>query len=68
MAFTDINSENRFVQNPTDKRRETRARVIDFHNAANNRFLAVRELKITGLRSPSYNRRADLVCFVNGLP
>ena len=28
----------------------------------------MRELKITGLRSPSYNRRADLVCFVNGLP
>lgn len=34
----------------------------------NNRFLAVRELKIQGLRSPAYNRRADLVCFVNGLP
>ena len=33
-----------------------------------NRFLAVRELKITGLRTPNYNRRADLVCFVNGLP
>jgi type I restriction enzyme R subunit len=50
-----------------------RARVIDFQNGAvngvpNNRFLAVRELKITGLRSPAYNRRADLVCFVNGLP
>jgi len=28
----------------------------------------VRELKITGLRAPAYNRRADLVCFVNGLP
>ncbi|MEZ6081220.1 MAG: type I restriction endonuclease [Pirellulaceae bacterium] len=28
----------------------------------------MRELKITGLRAPSYNRRADLVCFVNGLP
>ena len=28
----------------------------------------VRELKITGLRTPGYNRRADLVCFVNGLP
>jgi type I restriction enzyme R subunit len=28
----------------------------------------VRELKITGLRTPNYNRRADLVCFVNGLP
>ena len=52
----------------TGQRRETRARVIDFLNAANNRFVAVRELKITGLRSPSYNRRADLVCFVNGLP
>src|SRR5690242_17043843 len=33
-----------------------------------NRFLAVRELKIQGLRTPHYNRRADLVCFVNGLP
>jgi type I restriction enzyme R subunit len=50
-----------------------RARAIDFQNftvngVPNNRFLAVRELKITGLRSPAYNRRADLVCFVNGLP
>lgn len=34
----------------------------------NNRFLAVRELKITGLRSPAHNRRADLACFVNSLP
>jgi len=48
--------------------RTTRARVIDFDKVANNRFLAVRELCITGLRAPSYNRRADLVCFVNGLP
>ena len=48
--------------------RQTMARVIDFRDALNNRFLAVRELKITGLRTPSYNRRADLVCFVNGLP
>jgi type I restriction enzyme R subunit len=53
---------------------EVRARVIDFKNGTaadgtkNNRFLAVRELKITGLRAPGYNRRADLVCFVNGLP
>ena len=43
--------------------------MIDFRNArANNRFLAVRELKIQGVRVPHYNRRADLVCFVNGLP
>ena len=54
--------------------REARARVIDFENKKsasgqpNNRFLAVRELKLTGVRPPSYNRRADLVCFVNGLP
>jgi len=45
-----------------------RAQVIDFRNPANNRFLAVRELKIQGVRVPHYNRRADLVCFVNGLP
>ena len=49
--------------------RFARARVIDFDNApGSNRFLAVRELKLTGIRTPNYNRRADLVCFVNGLP
>ncbi len=54
--------------------RHAQARVIDFSNGKgsdgkpNNRFLAVRELKLTGLRAPSYNRRADLICFVNGLP
>lgn len=36
--------------------------------ARDNRFLAVRELKIQGVRVPHYNRRADLGCFVNGLP
>ena len=50
-------------------RRSARARVIDFDNApGSNRFLAVRELTLTGIRTPNYNRRADLVCFVNGLP
>lgn len=54
--------------------RHAQARLIDFSNGRgadgqpHNRFLAVRELKITGLRAPSYNRRADLVCFLNGLP
>ncbi len=57
-----------------NRQHSAHARVIDFQNRTgpdnrpNNRFLAVRELKITGLRAPSYNRRADLVCFVNGLP
>ena len=51
------------------RRKSARARVIDFNNApGSNRFLAVRELKLTGIRTPNYNRRADLVCFVNGLP
>ncbi|MGO9592999.1 MAG: type I restriction endonuclease subunit R [Steroidobacteraceae bacterium] len=48
--------------------RHAHAHVIDFRNVSNNRFLAVRELKIQGVRVPHYNRRADLVCFVNGLP
>lgn len=51
------------------RQRDGRARVMDFENLpGSNRFLAVRELKLTGLRTPNYNRRADLVCFVNGLP
>ena len=50
-------------------RKSARARVIDFDNApGSNRFLAVRELKLTGIRTPNYNRRADLICCVNGLP
>ncbi len=51
------------------RRRFARARVIDFDNRPGaNRFLAVREHNLTGVRSPHYNRRADIVCFVNGLP
>ena len=50
-------------------RKSARARVIDFGKTPGaNRFLAVRELKLTGIQTPHYNRRADLVCFVNGLP
>src|SRR5258706_9327703 len=50
------------------------AKVMDLKNdrgaegKTNNRFRGVRELKLPGLRTPGYNRRADLVCFVNGLP
>lgn len=51
------------------RQKSARARVIDFdNNPGSNRFLAVRELKLTGIRTPEYNTRADLVCFVNGLP
>lgn len=56
-------------RNSQGHRKSARAQVIDFENApGSNRFLAVRELKLTGIRMPNYNRRADLVCFVNGLP
>jgi type I restriction enzyme, R subunit len=56
-------------QDAEGRRKTARARVIDFGNTPGaNRFLAVRELKLTGVRTPHYNRRADLVCFVNGLP
>ena len=40
--------------------------VIDFDNPESNHFLCVREFWV---RSPLYGRRrADVVCFVNGLP
>jgi type I restriction enzyme R subunit len=55
-------------RNESGRIEEARARVIHFRDPSKNRYLAVRELRIRGLRSPHYNRRADLVCFVNGLP
>ena len=56
-------------QDARGRRKSARARVIDFdNNTGSNRFLVVRELNLTGIRTPNYNRRADLVCFVNGLP
>ena len=48
--------------------RHAHAQGIGFFDTSRNRFLAVRELKVQGVRVPHYNRRADLVCFVNGLP
>lgn len=54
----------------TGAQQQARVQVIDFRkdHVNANRFVAVRELKIQGLRTPHYNRRGDLVCFVNGLP
>ena len=42
-----------------------RLRVMDWENPANNDFLLVSQLSITGAL---YTRRPDLVAFVNGLP
>lgn len=58
VAWRDTSGETRYAH----------AHVIDFRDASRNRYLAVRELKVQGVRVPHYNRRADLVCFVNGLP
>ncbi len=50
----------------TDGTTETRkAAVIDFKEATNNDFLAIKELKIHG---ELYRRRTDIVGFVNGIP
>lgn len=53
---------------PDGQDRHALAKVIDFRNPMANDFVAVRELKIRGVNVPHYNRRADIVCFVNGLP
>ncbi|MDO4948826.1 MAG: type I restriction endonuclease subunit R [Bacteroidales bacterium] len=50
---------------PNGETETVRARVIDFANVDSNEFIAVRELWIKG---PIHKRRADVVCYVNGLP
>ena len=40
-------------------------KVFDFNNPDNNHFLAVRQLEVTG---ELYNRRPDVIGFVNGIP
>ena len=40
-------------------------KVFDFNNLDNNHFLAVRQLEVTG---ELYNRRPDVIGFVNGIP
>ena len=53
------------VKRPGGKTEEKRAVVIDFRHPENNRFLAIKELKIHG---DLYRRRTDIVGFVNGIP
>lgn len=52
-------------RNAKGERERRRLRVIDFENPDSNQFLCVRELWVRG---DLYRRRADIVCFVNGLP
>ncbi|MFV8759917.1 type I restriction endonuclease subunit R [Yersinia enterocolitica] len=39
--------------------------LIDFAHPANNRFMAINQVTITGAKQP---RRPDVICFINGLP
>ncbi|OAQ39828.1 deoxyribonuclease HsdR [Pedobacter psychrophilus] len=55
VSFPD---ENGFQQNK-------RLKVFDFQNYQNNHFLAVRQLEVVG---ELYNRRPDVIGFVNGIP
>ena len=53
------------VRRPDGRTEPKRAMLIDFQNPTENRFLAVKEMKIHG---DLYRRRTDIVGFVNGLP
>ena len=52
-------------RHPNGRTEEKRAIVIDFQHPNENRFLAVKEMKIHG---DLYRRRTDIVGFVNGIP
>lgn len=52
-------------QNDKGQLEKKRLKVFDFDNPTNNDFLAVRQLEIVG---DLYNRRPDVVGFVNGIP
>ena len=53
------------VKRPDGRTEIKKAAIIDFKNAHNNEFLAVKEFIVYG---DLYNRRADIVGFVNGIP
>lgn len=53
------------VKTPEGLTDTRKAMLIDFNDASNNDFLAVKEMKIYG---PLHRRRTDIVGFVNGIP
>ena len=53
------------VKTPDGLTETRKALLIDFNDASNNDFLAVKEMKIHG---PHHRRRTDIVGFVNGIP
>jgi type I restriction enzyme R subunit len=55
-----------YKDDATGETRGGRARLIDFDNPANNDFLVVRQLTVTGANGKTI--RPDLMLYVNGLP
>lgn len=53
------------AKRPDGRTEIKKAAIIDFNNAHNNEFLAVKEFIVHG---DLYNRRTDIVGFVNGIP
>lgn len=53
------------VKTPDGLTETRKAMLIDFNDASNNDFLAVKEMKIHGAL---HRRRTDIVGFVNGIP
>ncbi len=51
--------------NTDNQLEKKRLKVFDFDNADQNSFLAVRQLEVVG---ELYNRRPDVIGFVNGIP
>lgn len=52
-------------QNDKGQLEKKRLRIFDFDTPLNNEFLAVRQLEVSG---DLYNRRPDVIGFVNGIP
>lgn len=52
-------------QNTDGELEKKNLQVFDFENYNNNHFLAVRQLEVVG---ELYNKRPDVICFVNGIP
>lgn len=73
-SLMQINEDNYFLirdgipvtlKRDDGRTEEKKAIVLDFKEADNNHFLAIKELKIHG---DLYRRRTDIVGFVNGIP
>jgi type I restriction enzyme, R subunit len=52
-------------RNNKDELKKEKLRIFNFNEPKENHFLCVRELWVQG---EIYRRRADIVCFVNGIP